>query len=452
VSAAGSRPVDTLVVGAGWAGLAAAVGLVEHGRAVALIDAAPQAGGRARALALRLGEETVDVDNGQHLLIGAYRATLSLIERVGVRPDAVLARTRLRLAGPGGFEFRAAALPAPLHLAVGLLAARGFPWGERIAMARAMASLRGGGVDAVPTGATVAEWLASQAQPAALIRRVWEPLCVGALNTPIERACAGAFARVLHDALLARASDADFLLPRATLGDVLPAPASNWLDARGVPVRLRTACRGLARTADGGWEAATDAGPQRCDSVVLAVPPQQVARLLADAVPAARLAPFDAFEHEPIATVWLAWRERLALPDAVMLEERADAGEHGQWLFGRTPPPSGAIRALAGVVISAAGRRDERPDALAASVSRQVSSQLGVPLAAHSRAIVERRATIRCSPDRPRIDTDALSDVAPGIALAGDWAWHAYPATIESAVRSGDAAATFLATGTAPRP
>lgn len=443
---------DALVVGAGWAGLAAAVGLVAAGRRIALVEAAPQAGGRARTLALEFGGERVEVDNGQHLLIGAYRATLGLLRRIGTDPDAVLARSRLRLSAPDGFSLRAAPLPAPLNLAVGLATARGFPWAERIAMARAMAWLARAGPDAIAPGTTVSRWLAERRQPHALVARLWEPLCIGALNTPPERACARAFAQVLRDALLARASDADFLLPRTSLGDVLPEPALAWLRARGAAVRLRTACRALERAGDGRWRASTDAGALEAPSVVLAVPPPQVARLLGGAVPAARLAPFEAFGHEPIATVWLAWREPLALPEATMLVERADRGEHGQWLFGRTPPRGGGIGAIAGVVVSAAGRLSERPAELADAVARQVAAQLGLPRAAHARAIVERRATIRCSPERPRLDTDALADVAPGLALAGDWLWHRYPATIESAVRSGDAAARYATTGVAPRP
>ncbi len=444
--------VDAVVVGAGWAGLAAAVGLVEAGRRIALVDAAPQAGGRARTLALELGGERVEVDNGQHLLIGAYRATLGLLRRIGTDPEAVLARSRLRLTAPDGFSLRAAPLPAPLNLAVGLATARGFPWAERIAMARAMAWLARRGPDAIAEGATVAQWLAGQRQPRPLVERLWGPLCVGALNTPPERACARAFARVLCDALLAHASDADFLLPRTTLGDVLPEPALAWLRARGADVLLRTACRALERGDDGRWRASTDAGPIDAPSVVLALPPPQLARVLGTAVPAARLAPFDAFGHEPIATVWLAWREPVALPEATMLVEHADRGEHGQWLFGRAPPRGGRVGAIAGVVVSAAGRVTERPAALADSVARQVAAQLGLPRAAHARAIVERRATIRCAPDRPRLDTDALADVAPGLALAGDWIWHRYPATIESAVRSGDAAARYATTGVASRP
>ena len=443
---------EALVVGAGWAGLAAAVGLLERGHRVTLVEAASGPGGRARSLALRLDETTtIDVDNGQHLLIGAYRSTLALIRRVGADPDTVLARSRLRLSGPGGLELRAAPLPAPLNLGIGLLTARGMPWGERIAMVRAMASLALRGPAAVPEGTTVAQWLQASRQPASLAARIWVPLCIGALNTPPERACARTFAQVLCDALLSSADAADFLLPRTTLGDVLPQPAVRWLAERGATLHWRCACRALERGRDGRWQAATDAGPVAADRVVLAVPPPQVRRLLAGAVPEPRLAAFDAFEHEPIATVWLAWRERLALPEVVMLGERPAEHGYGQWLFGRMPPPHGPVGSVAGVVVSAAGRAADASGALAQGVARQVAEQLALPPPSHARAIVEKRATIRCSPERPRFDTDTLADVAPGIALAGDWSWHRYPATIESAVRSGDAAARFAATGVVDR-
>jgi squalene-associated FAD-dependent desaturase len=441
-----------LVVGAGWAGLAAAVGLIESGWCTTLVDAAPQAGGRARTVSLELDASRVDVDNGQHLLIGAYRATLALLGRIGVDADAVLERRRLALESPDGLRLRAAALPAPLHLAVALAAARGLAVRERLAMARAMAGIARRGADAVPAGATVTGWLAGLSQPATLVARIWSPLCIGALNTPPERACARAFAQVLADGMLADARGSDFLLPRTTLGDVLPAPALAWLAGRGATVRLRLACRALVREPGGGWRADTDAGPLRADRVVLAVPPPQVAKLLADAVPAARLAPFGHFEHEPIATAWLGWRAPVDLPAVTMLVERP--GEHGfgQWLFARAAPVDGSLQAIAGVVVSAAGRHAGRPAELAEGIARQVAAQLRVPLPDAARAIVERRATIACTPGRPRLDTDALDDTAPGLALAGDWCWHRYPATLESAVRSGDAAAGFVTRGVVARP
>jgi len=445
-----ARSRTAIVVGAGWAGLAAAVGLTQAGFGVVVLEAAPQPGGRARSLTLAFDGQPVAVDNGQHLLIGAYHSTLALVARVGLAPDTVLARSRLRLTGPDGLDLRAAPLPAPFNLAWGLLTARGLSATERWSMVRAMAALRSGGPASVAPGSTVADWLRHHRQPARLVTRIWQPLCVGALNTPPEHACAQAFAQVLSDALLARAADADFLLPRTTLGDVIPEPAVAWLRARGATVRLRTPVRAVRPVTAGGWQALTDAGPVGGDRIVLAVPPEQVVRLLGESLPARHRAALGGFEHEPIATVWLGWRERLSLPQATMLEERPATGEHGQWLFGREPPADGPVRSLAGVVISAAGRRIDAPDALARAVAGQVASQLGCPAPAYARTIVDKRATIRCSPDRPRIDTDALANTLPGLALAGDWSWHRYPATIESAVRSGDAAAAWLATGVVP--
>jgi squalene-associated FAD-dependent desaturase len=449
---AGAAPArSAVVIGAGWAGLAAAVGLVEAGWAVTVLEAAPQAGGRARSLSLSFGDDPVEVDNGQHLLIGAYRATLGLLERIGTPADSVLSRSSLHLQGPGGLDLRAAPLPAPLHLAWALLRARGLDAGARWAMVRLMGRLRLHGPQSVAAGQTVSEWLDQLRQPPSLRARIWVPLCVGALNTPPERACARTFAQVLCDALLAGARDADFLLPRATLGQVLPEPGLAWLAARGARLALRTPCRRLAPLPGGGWRADTDAGPVVAARMVVATPPRSAARLLAGSVPEAALGPLDGFEYEPIATVWLGWHQPVSLPTAMMLQEHVAVGEHGQWLFGREPPAGGRIRAVAGVVISAAGRGAERPGPLAEAVARQVARQLGVPSPAHARAIIERQATIRCSPSRPRIDTDALAAVSPGIALAGDWCWHRYPATLESAVRSGDAAAAWLATGRVQR-
>jgi len=451
LSGGGPPARSALVVGAGWAGLTAAVGLVERGWSVTVLEAAPQAGGRARSLSLSFGDVPVEVDNGQHLLIGAYRATLGLLERIGTPADSVLVRSPLHLRGPGGLDLRAAPLPAPLNLAWALLTARGLDAVSRWAIVRLMGWLRLNGPGAVTAGQTVDEWLDRRGQPPSVRARIWIPLCVGALNTPAERACARAFAQVLQDALLARAGDADFLLPRATLGEVLPRPVLGWLAARGARVALRTACRRLTPLDGGGWQADTDGGPLAAAGVVLATPPRQVLRMLARAAAASALAPFDAFEHEPIATVWLGWQAPVVLPTAIMLQECAVDTEHGQWLFRREPPVGGRIGAVAGVVISAAGRGSDRPGPLAEAVARQVARQLGLPLPAHARAIIERQATIRCSPSRPRIDTDALAVECPGIALAGDWCWHRYPATLESAVRSGDAAAEWLATGHAPR-
>src|SRR5262249_2324148 len=151
-------------------------------------------GGRARRVEYR----GTLLDNGQHLLLGAYRETLAMIREVGVA-DRALVRTPLTLDFPGRFSLRAPKLPAPLHLAAALARAHGLTIGERIAAARMAISLRLANF-AVASGSTVSQLLDAHRQPEAARRFLWEPLCVSALNTPVADADAQVFANIIRDA------------------------------------------------------------------------------------------------------------------------------------------------------------------------------------------------------------------------------------------------------------
>mgnify|MGYP001045240248 FL=1 len=322
----------------------------------------------------------------------------------------------------------------------------------------------------VADGETVTALLARHRQPPALVARLWAPLCVGALNTLPEEACAASFAAVLRDTLGADRRASDFVTTHAPLGRLLPEPTVERLRALGASIRFRTPVRRLEARADPATgRARWRIDDEDFDQVVLALAPWSAARLLeASGIPPG---PIGEFEPEPIATAWALWPADAApaLPRWSLLDEDERRCRHGQWLFDRGivspletlplpetlsphdsgPAPAGARSGparLAGIVISVASRLDAlAPEDVAAGVSAQLAEAFGGPPPTAVKLVTERRATFRCTPDRPRLGADQLRRQAPGIWLAGDWLWPDYPATLEAAVRSGaDAALRIL--------
>jgi len=432
---------DLVVVGAGWAGLSAAVHATLAGLRVHVLESAPTGGGRAREARLDFGAGAVAVDAGQHLLMGAYRECLQLASIVqGARNPSPFERAPLALRDTAGLRLQVRVRRAPWHLLAALAAARGLSMRERWAMLRLVAALRVRGWR-TPPGETVATLLARQRQPRSLVERLWAPLCVGAMNTPPETACAAAFAAVLRDTLGSASDASDFVLARTTLDDAVTRPAIAWLRTRGAEVSFGTTVRSLA-FAGGRWRIDAGSGTVDAAQVIVATPPIGAARLLEPL--AARAAALADFAYEPIVTVHLAWPRDLPLPLPrwILLH---DDGERawGQWLFDR-----GCIGAhrIACIVVSAGSRLDGYPrESIGEAIAHQVARQLELPLPQARRTVIEKRATIRCTPHRPRIAFDAFGDTLPRLWLAGDWVDDEYPATLESAVRSGLRAARAAA-------
>ena len=466
--------MSVAVIGGGWAGLAAAVELTDRGIPVTIFEAAPQWGGRARRCPVQLGESQIDLDNGQHLMLGAYRESLRLIHRVngdrqvadlalqrGVEvpaPESPYVRTRLHIATPDGLLLRRAGLPGTAGVIAGLLGASTLSLGERWALVRFLGALRWHrwrGFD----GLTVAQLLARFAQPPALIKRLWDPLCLAALNTEAGAACGQTFATVLRDSLGAGGDASDFITPRSTLGALFPEPAAAWLQRRGARLRLRSAVRGIAPSDRRGsaWRVRTSdpaGAEEEFAALVIAVPPPTAARLIGDAAPGVAALLGD-YQFDTIATVYLGWRDDPGLAPITMLGEDATRGWYGQWLFDRGAHGDWHVGAI---VVSAQARRAPiGPSELARQVAAQVREQLRIPLAPASTAIVEKRATWRCLPERPRLTPAACVLEASQLRrlwLAGDHVCpERYPATLEGAVRSGVAAAhgiTALLAGETP--
>jgi squalene-associated FAD-dependent desaturase len=401
-------PLRAAVVGAGYAGMAAAVTLARRGVAVTVFESGPVPGGRAR----RISADGRGLDNGQHILVGAYATLFSLMREVGVPASAVL-RIPLELRYADGFAFRAFYLPAPLGLAAGLLAARGLPWRERLAALRFMRALRRQAFR-LAADCSVSELLARHAQDGRIGHYLWRPLCVSALNTPPERASARAFLAVLRDTLGGEAEASDLILPCVDLSSLFPEPAADWLRARGGELRCQSPVRDLA------------ALRAQFPRVILAVGPHQVKAV------APELA--VEFEYQPIYTCYLQYDARTRLPFPML----GLAQGLVQWVFdrGRLTGEKGLLAA----VISAQGDHQQMAqEELAAACHRELAAALpGLPAPQWTRVIAEKRATIAARQDlaRPPVET-ALA----GVYLAGDYLDPEYPPTLEAAARSGVRAA-----------
>ncbi len=412
------------IVGAGYAGLAAAVELARAGIAVEVFEASRTLGGRARATDI----EGLRLDNGAHILAGAYTETARLMALVGEPPQA-LRRHPLRLEFPGEVRLAAPAwLPAPLNLTWALMTARGLSLAEKVAAARFMTMLKTRRFR-LAADITAAELLSEQSER--LRRYLWEPLCLAALNTPVHKASAQVFLNVLRDSLAASREASDLLLPACDLSSLFPEPAARYLAGGGHTVRRGVRIAAIARNNAGYF--LDGCGPFA--QVVLAVAPYHLSALIAGLPELAPLArQVAAFEWQPIVTCYLRYQEPVRLPWPMV----GVVDGHAQWLF-----DLGALRGLPGMiaaVISARGRHQETTAVeLAARIHAEIARIVpGLPAPAWSRVIAEQRATFACTPNLQRPPT---ATVLPGLWLAGDYVASDYPATIEGAVRSGVRAA-----------
>jgi len=406
------------VVGGGWAGCTAALTLAEAGVSVTLLESSRMLGGRARAVEL----EGQTLDNGQHILLGAYEQTLQLIQRLqpGAEQDG-LWRLPLTLDQPPEFSLACPRLPAPLHLLAGLLGARGLSWHEKLAAARwahaVLHDMRS------PDHLTVSQF--TRTQPEKLRRLLWHPLCVSALNTPPEIASAQVFRDVIRAAFGGRTHHSDLLLPRRDLTALFPAPAAARLNELGSKVRLSSRVVSLDVTA-GAVALRLQDGKALYSHIILAVAPQHLADLVTQ-VPA--LEPMGrevaAYRYQSIATGYVQYDPAFQLGKPLL----ALADGPAQFVFDRGQS-HGQPGLLAYVASAASGLPADWLDRAEAQLQR-----MAPPGSSRWRkSIVEKQATFACVPNMAR---PAVRTAHPRIFLAGDYTAGPYPATLESATQSG---------------
>ena len=427
-----------IVVGGGWAGLAAAHALVSRGVAVTLFEKRAVLGGRAYSYRAR--EAGHAVDNGQHLMMGCYHATLGFLERIGAA-DRIEIQPQLRVPflhpERGTAEFECAAAPSPLHLTLGALRYRHLTPGERLRLVaggmRIALKYRGGST------ATVSEALIAAGQNQNLRTCFWNPLAIAVLNELPDRASADLFAEVLRRVFFARAAASRIVFPKAGLSDVCAEPAAAAIERAGGTIETGPSVKTL-ELRDGRVRSVTLAGrpEERADAVILAVPPPAAAAVLGDeGVVATGLRELSELRSAPIVSVHLWFRESFSAP---RMAGFLDGPIH--WLF--TPPMQPESGRYVTLIVSGAhdlvGKsQDEILGIARRELARYLPATIGIE-EADALVVKEANATYAATPEeQPK--RPATKTAIPNLFLAGDWVDTGLPATLESAVLSGDRAA-----------
>ncbi len=427
--------MQVAIIGGGYAGMAAAVDLSAAGISVTVYEAALQLGGRARRVNFR---DTL-LDNGLHILIGAYSETLRLIRQVHPGHESALLRLPMDWHIHGEFRLSAPRLPAPLHLLAGVMRASGLSFSERLGLARFMVALQRMQFQ-LASDISVETLLQQHSQSEKVCRVMWRPLCVAALNTPPASASAQVFLNVIKDSLSGARDASDMLISRVDLSALFPEPAAAWITGRGGHVITGQRVSALETHGD-GYAVTTNENRQVFSHVICAISPHQVHDMLGGIPALAGIADtINGLRYQSIHSVWLQYPDAVALP-APML---GLTGGLIHWVFDREKLCG--QRGLVGAVISAEGEHQALDqETLGIHIHEELKQHFhALPEPLWRRVIAEKRATFSCTVgvNRPPQLTPARN-----FFLAGDYTASVYPATIEAAVRSGIICARHIQNG-----
>ena len=429
------------VVGGGLAGLAAAISCADGGAEVTLYEARSRLGGAT----FSFERNGLELDNGQHVALRCCTAYLGFLRRVG--SDHLLPlQSRLRVPvlreGKRAATISRTGLPPPLHLASSLLRYEPLKLGERVAAARAATSLaKLDPADPLLDSQTFASWLRAHGQSENAIAALWNLIALPTLNLPAEEASLAVAVKVFRTGLLDAADASDIGVPAVPFRLLHAEPAAAALEAVGGRIHVSTAVRSVGA----GGRVELDDGSDEADAVILALPHEAVAGV----------APPGAVDPETLAGLGSSPIVNLHVHyDRRVLEEPLAAALDSpvQWMFDRTAA-SGACEGQL-VAISLSHAVDEIDASVAELRDRYLPALERLLPAARGAEVLdfavthEPRATFRAAPGTAKLRPGSRTP-AKGIYLAGSWTDTGWPATMESAVRSGLAAAE-LALAQAP--
>jgi hydroxysqualene dehydroxylase len=453
VSQSARRPI--VIIGGGFAGLAAAVDLAEAGRQVLLLERRSFLGGRAYSFKDKVTGDTID--NGQHLMMGCYHNTLSFLKKIGAHDKLkIQANPRVDFLYESGdgvvrcASFKCPPLPAPLHLLGGLANLKTIGWSDRIKALRVGLELRRlNGDRAGLADITVRQWLNRLGQPERIQRRFWDVVALATLNESPDVASADMFARVLDQAFLHAKRDSALIISKVGLSDLYTEDARMFIESRGGEVMLNADVAQIEFAGNGAAGVVLRNGQRiEAEKIVSAVPHSALARMLAEESVSANRSfhQLDRFSFAPIVSINLWFEKTITdLEFAGLLDSPIE------WIFNKNAIAGETVgkRQHLALVISGAHEaamkaKGELIELASGEVARFFpAARRQRPV--HAFVVREQEATISHSAGTARLRPRQRTDVS-NLFLAGDWTDTGLPATIEGAVWSGQECARAILT------
>ncbi len=439
-----SAKQNIAIVGGGWAGLAAAVELCQQGHKVSVFESSPQLGGRARSIEWN----GMTLDNGQHLMIGAYQQMLALLKLMQADSKQLFKQIPHRMlmldtqTGSTAFDLNLPTYPAPLHLLFGVLNTPSLSFKEKLLLLLRFNKLLN---TPIKTDLPVNKWLEQAKLPDAYTRNLLEPVCLAALTTHVHQASAKAFQNVLQQTFNAAADFTDLLIPTTDLGQVFPALAEQFILQHGGVIKTRCKVQHLQGNNERLQSLLINNELINFDQFILATPATVTAKLL-EAIPACQsiCEQIKQLQYEPVSSLYLHFKQPVSLPYPML----GLVNGLSEWVFERSL--SGHANVLA-VVISAQGEHLKMSAAeLTETVYTELSKALGhLPELLDSKLIIEKRATFQCHTNVDKI-RPGISTNLSNLKLCGDYVYieennqPGLPSTLEGALRSGVKCAQLL--------